>query len=172
MSGVWNCMPSAEAGTARSVAPTGPVVMPGAVGIPLEAVEPASAALPDPLDEPDEPVFPPLLLVLGLPLLVPVPLLDPPVGDVLPPLLLPPPAPLDVSLVPLPLPLSVVDPGSPVPVVGAALHAVRHTANASAGRATRFPTLTFNARSMTPPPTSLGGCFNRGANTNHPYPNA
>jgi hypothetical protein len=150
--------------------------MPAAVGIPLEAVEPASAALPDPLDEPDEPVFPPLLLVLGLPLLVPVPLLDPPAGDVLSPLLLPPPAPLDVSLVPPPLPLPVSvpvpDPGSPDPVVGAALHAVRHTANASAGRATRFPTLTFNARSMTPPPTSLGGASLRGANTNHPYPNA
>src|ERR1700722_18759441 len=77
MSGVSNCMPSAASGAARSVAPTGPVVMPGAVGMPLSvaAVEPPSSpVLPEPeeLPELDDAVPPP-----ELPPLLP-PVVDPP----------------------------------------------------------------------------------------------
>src|SRR5262249_11142816 len=57
--GVANWMPSLAAGTARVVAPGGPTVTPGAVGMPLPPV-PASAAAPDVLpDEPPVPEEPP-----------------------------------------------------------------------------------------------------------------
>src|SRR5580698_3630471 len=53
IAGVSNWMPSAAGGTARSVAPTGPTLTPGAVGIPSTvAGVPASAA--EPPDEPPE----------------------------------------------------------------------------------------------------------------------
>src|ERR1019366_4494850 len=64
MSGVSNCMPSAAGGAARSVAPTGPAVMPGAVGMPVAPLEPPLAVVVvDPLDEPDEPPLEPLLVL-------------------------------------------------------------------------------------------------------------
>src|ERR1019366_4015898 len=67
MSGVSNCMPSAAGGAARSVAPTGPAVMPGAVGMPVAPLEPPLAVVVvDPLDEPDEPPLEPLLLPVAV----------------------------------------------------------------------------------------------------------
>src|ERR1035438_8009889 len=151
MSGVSNCMPSAAGGAARSVAPTGPAVMPGAVGMPVAPLEPPLAVVVvDPLGEAVEPPEPPP---------------DAP-PDAVPPLS-PPLLVLAVEASPVAAPLSVGEPPGPV---GAALHATRNRASARAGRTTKPFNLSFDVRSMTPP--RLTGLRLGAPPTTHPQPDA
>src|ERR1019366_4081561 len=160
MSGVSNCMPSAAGGAARSVAPTGPAVMPGAVGMPVAPLEPPLAVVVvDPLDEPDEPPLEPLLLPVAVEPPEPPPEAVPPLS---PPLLV-----LAGEASPVAAPLSVGEPPGPV---GAALHATRNRASARAGRTTKPFNLSFDVRSMTPP--RLTGLRLGAPPTTHPQPDA
>ena len=91
--GVANWMPMLGSGAARSVAPVGPTLMPGAVGMPsLDVVggAPASAAAPpEEPPEPDDDAVEPELLPLPplLAVALPPPLLVPEEPVALPPLL-------------------------------------------------------------------------------------
>src|SRR5579859_6671386 len=158
MSGVENWMPSVASGAGRSVAPVGPTVMPGAVGMPLLDIVgvPASAVAP-PEELPEEledVVLPPELLT---PLLLPpveVPPLELPPEPEEP--LTPPPPLLDMSVDPEPCP----EPGKLV-VGPAELHARKPRARTRpAPDKTRF-NFGLLVCIMTSPPSLLG--FVRGA---------
>ena len=154
MAGVSNWMPMLGSGTARSVAPVGPVVMPGADGMPsLLAGVPASAtAVPPPeeLLELDE-VLPPELPPLVLPPPV-VPLLEPPPVAAA----LPPPSsevsPFGVE----PVPVLALGSENPPVLSGFALQAMKPKAITRVAPAIATFTFGLDVCIITSPPTLLG----------------
>lgn len=135
-----------------SVAPGGPTVMPGAVGMPLAAVvvDPASSVAPPeepPLEEPDVAAVPPELLLPVPPLLVVVlPLVEPPPDE----LAVAPVAPVPV------LSVGVGPCGKPLVLGAGELQARKLSANPRLAPSNARFTFGFDVRIMTPPPTLRG----------------